>query len=254
MVIEPINTHQHAHSCVDETSGVLHSRTFSVPPPPLSLLLVAPQVAICASGPLCVTAALVQRGLLGPDSKVAIITSQAGSAEWRFTQNAGVGGDYGHHMSRAACNIAGVCLSTIPFYYHARARVHLPYRHPPPHPLLSTSQYPFSFRPFSNSYFALAVHKPVTCGMLHLFCTLDCFNSFQAMRVFSRRRGSGRHGTSILIFLFFYFTFIFLLCFFYFSLGVTLEPRRFCGQVLLSEELKSKGIAVGLLQDSTRQT
>jgi hypothetical protein len=163
MVIEPINTHQHAHSCAYETAGVLHSLTCSPPPPPL--LLVAPQVAVCASGPLCVTAALVQRGLLGPDSKVAIITSQAGSAEWRFTQNAGVGGDYGHHMSRAACNIAGVCLSTIPFYYHARARVHWPTHtylptHSPLHPNIH-----FSFRPFSNSYFALAVHKPVTCGM-----------------------------------------------------------------------------------------
>ena len=40
-----------------------------------------------------------------------IITSQAGSAEWRFTQNADAGGDYGHHMSRAACNIMGVLLS-----------------------------------------------------------------------------------------------------------------------------------------------
>merc|ERR1712166_590347 len=37
-----------------------------------------------------------------------IITSQAGSAEWRTTQNNNEGGDYGHHMSRAACNIAGV--------------------------------------------------------------------------------------------------------------------------------------------------
>lgn len=36
------------------------------------------------------------------------MTSQAGSCEWRKTQNAGNGGDYGHHMSRAACNIAAV--------------------------------------------------------------------------------------------------------------------------------------------------
>ena len=40
-----------------------------------------------------------------------IISSQAGSAEWRKTQNADEGGDYGHHMSRAACNIGGVLLS-----------------------------------------------------------------------------------------------------------------------------------------------
>ena len=37
--------------------------------------------------------------------------SQAGSAAWRFTQNKDEGGDYGHHMSRAACNIAGVLMS-----------------------------------------------------------------------------------------------------------------------------------------------
>merc|ERR1711920_220900 len=37
--------------------------------------------------------------------------SQAGSAEWRSTQNKDKGGDYGHHMSRAACNIAGVIMS-----------------------------------------------------------------------------------------------------------------------------------------------
>ena len=34
-----------------------------------------------------------------------MISSQAGSAAWRAIQNAGAGGDYGHHMSRAACNI-----------------------------------------------------------------------------------------------------------------------------------------------------
>ena len=45
------------------------------------------------------------------DQKSVTISSQAGSVEWRFTQNAGEGGDYGHHMSRAACNIAAVLLS-----------------------------------------------------------------------------------------------------------------------------------------------
>ena len=39
------------------------------------------------------------------------LSSQAGSAEWRTTQNANEGGDYGHHMSRAACNIGGVLLA-----------------------------------------------------------------------------------------------------------------------------------------------
>lgn len=68
-------------------------------------------IDICALGPLRVTAAMFNAGLLKPGSKSIIITSQAGSAEWRFTQNKDNGGDYGHHMSRAACNIAGCLLS-----------------------------------------------------------------------------------------------------------------------------------------------
>ena len=59
-----------------------------------------------------VTAALRNAGkLVDGQSRVVIISSQAGSVEWRKTQNAGQGGDYGHHMSRAACNIAGVLLA-----------------------------------------------------------------------------------------------------------------------------------------------
>jgi len=66
------------------------------------------QINICAVGPLRVSRALLAAGLVkGP---VIFITSQAGSAEWRFTQNP-EGGDYGHHMSRAACNIGGVLLA-----------------------------------------------------------------------------------------------------------------------------------------------
>lgn len=57
--------------------------------------------------PLRVIAALYKAGKLAPSCQLVIITSQAGSVEWRTTQNAGAGGDYGHHMSRAACNIAG---------------------------------------------------------------------------------------------------------------------------------------------------
>mmetsp|Transcript_14642 Transcript_14642/g.34805 ORF Transcript_14642/g.34805 Transcript_14642/m.34805 type:complete len:369 (+) Transcript_14642:42-1148(+) len=68
------------------------------------------QIDICAVGPLRVTSALYKSGLL-KGGKVLIITSQAGSCEWRFTQNQDEGGDYGHHMSRAACNIAGVLMS-----------------------------------------------------------------------------------------------------------------------------------------------
>jgi NAD(P)-dependent dehydrogenase (short-subunit alcohol dehydrogenase family) len=67
------------------------------------------QINICGMGPLRVNAAAVTNGALAEGAKLIIITSQAGSCEWRSTQNKNEGGDYGHHMSRAACNIAG-CL------------------------------------------------------------------------------------------------------------------------------------------------
>jgi len=66
------------------------------------------QIDICALGPLRVNAAAVNAKALADDAKLVIITSQAGSADWRKVQNKDEGGDYGHHMSRAACNIAGV--------------------------------------------------------------------------------------------------------------------------------------------------
>lgn len=66
------------------------------------------QINICALGPLRINSAMVNAKALAKDAKLVIITSQAGSVEWRTTQNKGEGGDYGHHMSRAACNIAGV--------------------------------------------------------------------------------------------------------------------------------------------------
>ena len=69
-------------------------------------------IDVCALGPLRISASLYKAGLLvSGQSKVIVITSQAGSCEWRFTQNADEGGDYGHHMSRAACNIGAVLLS-----------------------------------------------------------------------------------------------------------------------------------------------
>ena len=67
------------------------------------------QIDICALGPLRVSEALVKAGKV--KGSIVIISSQAGSAEWRKTQNADNGGDYGHHMSRAACNIGGVLLA-----------------------------------------------------------------------------------------------------------------------------------------------
>ena len=59
-------------------------------------------------GPLRVNSACVNAGALAEGAKLVIVTSQAGSCEWRATQNKDTGGDYGHHMSRAACNMAGV--------------------------------------------------------------------------------------------------------------------------------------------------
>lgn len=69
------------------------------------------QIDICALGPLRITSELYKGQKLKEGAKVIIITSQAGSAQWRKVQNANEGGDYGHHMSRAACNIAGVLMS-----------------------------------------------------------------------------------------------------------------------------------------------
>lgn len=41
---------------------------------------------------------------------MAIISSQGGSIAWRTTQNP-TGHDYGHHMSKAAANMAGALLA-----------------------------------------------------------------------------------------------------------------------------------------------
>lgn len=65
-------------------------------------------IDICAVGPLRVTAGLFQADMLPKGSKVAMITSQGGSISWRPVQNGGKGGDYGHHMSKAAANMMGV--------------------------------------------------------------------------------------------------------------------------------------------------
>jgi NAD(P)-dependent dehydrogenase (short-subunit alcohol dehydrogenase family) len=56
------------------------------------------QINICAVGPLRVSAALQKAGQVR--GSIVVISSQAGSAEWRFAQNP-EGGDYGHH---SACN------------------------------------------------------------------------------------------------------------------------------------------------------
>lgn len=67
------------------------------------------QINICGIGPLRISRALLQAKLV--KGSIIIITSQAGSTEWRFTQCPD-GGDYGHHMSRAACNMGGEACPT----------------------------------------------------------------------------------------------------------------------------------------------
>ena len=64
-------------------------------------------IDICAVGVLRVTTALYQAQLLLEGSKMAVISSQGGSLAWRAVQ-CPEGGDYGHHMSKAAANMAGV--------------------------------------------------------------------------------------------------------------------------------------------------
>jgi|EP00945_MAST-04E_sp_MAST-4E-sp1_P001465 NAD(P)-dependent dehydrogenase (short-subunit alcohol dehydrogenase family) len=63
-------------------------------------------IDICAVGQLRVTSALYNGGKLAAGSKVAMITSQGGSIAWRDTQ-CPEGGDYGHHLSKAAANMGG---------------------------------------------------------------------------------------------------------------------------------------------------
>eukprot|EP00187_Rhodella_violacea_P005858 CAMPEP_0174889302 /NCGR_PEP_ID=MMETSP0167-20121228/4571_1 /TAXON_ID=38298 /ORGANISM="Rhodella maculata, Strain CCMP736" /LENGTH=289 /DNA_ID=CAMNT_0016126659 /DNA_START=109 /DNA_END=978 /DNA_ORIENTATION=- len=62
-------------------------------------------IDICAVGPLRVATAIFNAGLLPSGSKVGMITSQGGSVAWRDVQ-CPTGGDYGHHMSKAAANMA----------------------------------------------------------------------------------------------------------------------------------------------------
>jgi NAD(P)-dependent dehydrogenase (short-subunit alcohol dehydrogenase family) len=70
----------------------------------LELDTVSRQIEVNAIGPLLVTARLAP--LLGPGSKVALITSRMGS----IADNTS-GGMYGYRMSKAALNAAGVSLA-----------------------------------------------------------------------------------------------------------------------------------------------
>jgi len=68
-------------------------------------------IDICAVGPLRVSTAIYNANLFTPNSSViAMITSQGGSVSWRPVQSED-GGDYGHHMSKAAANMGSVLLA-----------------------------------------------------------------------------------------------------------------------------------------------
>ena len=62
-------------------------------------------IDICAVALLRVSTKLFAEGKLVPaGAKIAMITSQGGSIAWRDVQSS-AGGDYGHHMSKAAANM-----------------------------------------------------------------------------------------------------------------------------------------------------
>lgn len=63
-------------------------------------------IDICSVGMLRITNAMYHAGNLRKGSKIIMITSQGGSVGWRDTQCPN-GGDYGHHMSKSAANMAG---------------------------------------------------------------------------------------------------------------------------------------------------
>lgn len=68
-------------------------------------------IDICAVGVLRVCNALWQADKIQPESgRIAVISSQGGSVAWRQVQCPS-GGDYGHHMSKAAANMAGKLLA-----------------------------------------------------------------------------------------------------------------------------------------------
>ena len=50
------------------------------------------QIGCCAMGPLLITSELYKAGKLKSGAKAVVISSQAGSAEWRKTQNKDEGG------------------------------------------------------------------------------------------------------------------------------------------------------------------
>ncbi|KAI8848564.1 hypothetical protein BC829DRAFT_427688 [Chytridium lagenaria] len=64
---------------------------------------------ICAIGPLFAVQSLVMNGKIREGSKVVLITSEGGSLTLRTHEEGG--GNYGHHMSKAAQNMMGKVLA-----------------------------------------------------------------------------------------------------------------------------------------------
>ncbi|KAK9372526.1 uncharacterized protein V1513DRAFT_451968 [Lipomyces chichibuensis] len=62
-----------------------------------------------AIGPVFIVHHLVKAGLLGPGSKVILVSSESGSITLRHEKEGG--GNYGHHASKAALNMVGKLLS-----------------------------------------------------------------------------------------------------------------------------------------------
>jgi NAD(P)-dependent dehydrogenase (short-subunit alcohol dehydrogenase family) len=80
------------------------------PTSPLNFDEEMKMIDICAVAPLRVTSGLFQKGCFSKGAKIAMITSQGGSIDWRTTQNPD-GKDYGHHMSKAAANMMAVLVA-----------------------------------------------------------------------------------------------------------------------------------------------
>ncbi|KAI9637779.1 uncharacterized protein MKK02DRAFT_42150 [Dioszegia hungarica] len=64
---------------------------------------------ICAIAPVMIVQALATHDLLAPRAKILLLTSEAGSLSLRTPKEGG--GNYGHHGSKAAGNMAGRLLS-----------------------------------------------------------------------------------------------------------------------------------------------
>ena len=94
-----------AHAPIDiayVTAGLLQPESFDKPDWDAELKMYT----ICAIGPVFVVQALVKAGLIKEKGgKVVLLSSEAGSVGLRHESEGG--GMYGHHASKAACNMVG---------------------------------------------------------------------------------------------------------------------------------------------------